>query len=488
MPELSRAPGEQLPAWGTGNLPEPPPSPWKNAFRVIGLGAVLLAFSLGAGEWLFGPAVLARHGPAVLWIAVVSVVLQALLNTEMARYTLFTGEPIFTGFMRTAPGPAFWGWSYALLHFLQVGWPGWALTAATAAAALFLGRVPDEGDRVVVLYFGYLTFLVSVLLVLLYDRVEKTIEYAERFMTCWILGSLFLMSFFLIPPDVWATVGRGFVAPLLGSPRFPGEIDWLLLAGFAAYSGAGGTNATMTYWIRDKGFGMSGTVGSLPATIGGQQVNLSPTGTVFPPSADNLRRWKVWWEYLRADQWHIWVPGSLVGMGLPALVAVAFMGPGTILGGYGIAAYLPEALGKRFGAVPWLLGLLTGFWILFSTQLANAGGFAGVTSDILWTARGKARSWRGEDYPTLYYRALLSFAVGGCVALPLADPLTLILIGANVAGGNLVVLSLHTLVVNRKFLPPELRPPLWREVGLVLCALFFLGFALLALAQKALGA
>lgn len=154
----------RLPAWATGDLPEPPRSTPRNTLRVIGRGAVLLAFSVGAGEWLLGPAAVAGYGATILWITTASVVLQALLNAEMGRYTLYTGEPIFTGFLRTAPGPTFWGWTYAGLHLLQIGWPGWALAAATAVTALFLGRVPDEGDRVVVLYFGYLTFLASVLL------------------------------------------------------------------------------------------------------------------------------------------------------------------------------------------------------------------------------------------------------------------------------------------------------------------------------------
>ena len=477
---------EPLPAWGTGDLPEPPPSPWRNALRVIGPGAILLAVSVGAGEWLLGPAVAGRYGGAILWIATVSVLLQALLNTEMARYTLATGEPIFTGFMRTAPGPTFWGWTYAWLHFLQIGWPGWALAAATAVSALFLGRLPDEGDRVVVLYFGYLTFLVSVLLVLLGDRVEKTLEHAEWFMIGWTLVFLGLIGLFLVPRTIWGAVGTGFIAPLLGWPSLPGAIDWFLLAGFAAYSGAGGTlNATLTYWLRDKGFGMSGTVASVPAIIGGQKVEVSHPGVAFPPSDDNLRRWKGWWRYLRADQWWIWVPGSLIGMGLPALIALAFIPPGTAMSGYGIAAYHALALGERFGPALWILTLLTSFWILFSTQLATAGGFARVSTEVLWAASGRVRGWRGGNVRTVYYRALLAFTLWGCVAIYLADPLTLILIGANVAGANLVILSFHTLVVNRRFLPRELQPSLWREIGLVLSGLFFLALALLALAQRA---
>ena len=42
-------------------------------------------------------------------------------------------------------------------------------------------------------------------------------------------------------------VATGFVAPLRGWPPFPQGVDWFLLAGLAAYSGAGGTlNATLT--------------------------------------------------------------------------------------------------------------------------------------------------------------------------------------------------------------------------------------------------
>jgi hypothetical protein len=67
-------------------------------------------------------------------VCTLSVILQALLNTEMARYTLATGESIFIGFMRTPPGPRFWAWIYSLLHLLQLGWPGWAAAGGSALA------------------------------------------------------------------------------------------------------------------------------------------------------------------------------------------------------------------------------------------------------------------------------------------------------------------------------------------------------------------
>src|SRR5215208_3923782 len=117
-----------LPAWAEGELPAPPPFGVASALRLIGPGAIALGISIGSGEWLLGPSVTARYGAALLWVATVSILLQVILNQEMVRYTIATGEPIFNGFMRTRPGPAFWGVVYSTLLFVQIGWPGWALS------------------------------------------------------------------------------------------------------------------------------------------------------------------------------------------------------------------------------------------------------------------------------------------------------------------------------------------------------------------------
>src|ERR1044072_7160670 len=55
------------------------------------------------------------------------------------RYTMATGEPIMTGFMRTRPHSTFWAWFYATFYFLQMGWPGWA-GAGAGAVLLFLSK------------------------------------------------------------------------------------------------------------------------------------------------------------------------------------------------------------------------------------------------------------------------------------------------------------------------------------------------------------
>lgn len=461
-----------LPAWQQGDLPHPPASSLRNAVRVIGPGTILLGLSLGTGDWLLGPAVAVTHGPALLWICTLSVILQALLNTEMARYTLATGESIYAGFMRTPPGPQFWAWTYALLHLTQLGWPGWAAAGGTALAGLFLGRMPRGEDRDVVLALGYLVFLASLVVALPGARAQRRLERAEWLMMAVVLVFLSGVAIFLVPQDVWARVAAGFVGPLLGQVAIPAEVDWLLLAAFAAYSGAGGViNATLTQWLRDRGFGMAGTIGRTPTAIGGETIPLARAGAIFPITEPNLAKWREWWYYLRTDLWLLWIPGCLIGMALPVLLAVAFVQPGADMTGPGAAAALARALGARHGVVFWVLALLTSLWILLSTQLGITAGFTRSVTDILWTSGARPRA--AARASALYYSVLAMFALMGCLVLPLAEPIGLILIGANLAAVNFVILAFHTLWANRRLLPRELRPALWREVAVAACGLFF---------------
>ena len=48
---------------------------------------------------------------------------------------------------------------------------------------------------------------------------------------------------------------------------------------------------------------------------------------------------------------------------------------------------------------------------------------------------------------------------------------------ANMAGIVLMVAGVQIFLVNRRFLPRAVRPPVWREAGLLLCSAFYAFFA-----------
>jgi hypothetical protein len=236
----------------------------------------------------------------------------------------------------------------------------------------------------------------------------------------------------------------------------------------------------MTNWMRDKGFAMGATVGYIPAATG-TPVSLSPQGNIFIVTEQSLRRWKDWFRFLNVDQWAVFAVGSIAGMMLVTLMSLEFVPAGTKVGGWAVADIQASAIAERHGRVFWYLTLMTGFWVLFKTQLGQSDGLVRTLTDMLWSGTAGMRRRPSVDVRRLYYTILVVFVVWGCIALNLAQPLTLVVIGANVAGVNFVFLSIHTLVVNRRVLPRELRPPIWREAVVALCALFFGAFAVATL-------
>ena len=93
-----------LEPWVQADLPEAPAPTGLQWAKVVGPGVIVLGLSLGGGEFLLGPTAFVRYGMSLLWITLVAVFFQTIFNTELMRYTVATGEPVFTGFMRTTPG------------------------------------------------------------------------------------------------------------------------------------------------------------------------------------------------------------------------------------------------------------------------------------------------------------------------------------------------------------------------------------------------
>jgi hypothetical protein len=463
--------------WAPGELPEPPLPRGLGWLGAVGPGVIVLGASIGGGEFLLGPTVFVRHGLTLLWVTTIAVFLQTVFNTELMRYTIATGEPVLTGFMRTGPHPAAWGLVYSALFLLQVGWPASAGVASGAIFFLLTGRLPDAGDVNAVYVIGVATFLLCVALLLSGRRIERTLELLNWIMVSCTLGGFLILAALVVPLSTWlaAITGLAGFDPGRGTFDFlPARADFFLLSAFVAYSGCGGMmNITLSNWARDKGYGMGQCAGFIPAAVGGRRVTLAGSGFMFTPDARAMRRWRGWWRIVRADQWGVFFVGAIVGMVLPALLYVTFLPAGADIRGLGISAALASSIATREGPLLAITVAVLGAWLLFKTQLDLTEALVRAITDLLWSGSRRLRAWRGGDVRALYYTVLIAAALWGIVALRLAQPIILLQIAANVAGVVFILAPLHLLYVNTKFLPREVRPSRLRCAVLAAMSVFY---------------
>jgi hypothetical protein len=445
--------------------------------NTVGPGVIVLGLSIGGGEFLLGPAAFVRYGLSLLWVTLVSVFFQTIFNTELMRYTIATGEPAFTGFMRTRPSSTAWAWIYSLLYFLQVGWPSSAGNAAAAAFFLVSRRLAGPADASLIYRTGVLLFLLCVAILMAGRRIERTLEILNWILVVCILGGFFFLALLFVPLPTWLAAAEGLIGfdSTHGDFNFlPEGVDYVLLAALVGYSGAGGVvNITLSNWARDKGYGLGQCAGYISAAVGGEKVHVAHSGFTFAPDAEAMRRWKGWWRIVRADQWGVFFTGAVLGMALPALLYVALLPKGTDIQGLGISAALAQSIGAKAGAVLAGVVAVLGAWLLFKTQLDILEGMVRSITDILWTGSRRVRGWCAGDVRAAYYTVLALVALWGILAMGLATPIGLLKLAANVANAVFVVASLHLLYVNVRFLPPAVRPPVWRRATLVAMALFY---------------
>ncbi len=472
-----------LPPWTVSTLPDPPRPHGLTWLGVVGPGVIVLGASVGSGEFLLGPAAFVQYGFTLMWVTAVASFLQTVFNQELMRWTLATGEPVVTGFMRTAPRASFWAWFYAGLYFLQIGWPGWAGAAAGAIFFLVFQDLAGPGHAAHVYWFGVATFALCVVILLFGRRIERTLEILNWVLVVTIMATFLGLALLFASPETWLAGFAGIAgySPATGEFSFiPAGADYFLLGAFAAYSGAGGViNLTLSNWARDKGYGMGGVTGFIPGAVGGEKTRLAHTGSTFVTDAVAMERWRGWWRIVRADQWVVYFPGALLGMLLPGVIYVTFLESGTDIRGLAIAAALASAMTEQAGAIFGGIIALAAVWVLFKTQLDLLEGMTRAVTDILWTGSQRVRRWRGGDVRLLYYAVLGVITVWGVIALRLAQPIVLLQLGANMAGIVFVVSALHLLYINTKLLPPPLRPAMWRRLCLVFVSVFYAAFVTL---------
>ncbi|MDA0658618.1 MAG: Nramp family divalent metal transporter [Planctomycetota bacterium] len=208
--DRSRQPGSHaMPCWNVAELVDVPTGK-RRFLQILGPGLVMGAAAIGGGEWLSGPAVTAKYGPTLLWIATVSILFQVIYNIEISRYTLYTGEPIFSGKLRIAPSPWFWVVFYLMLDFGSVI-PYLANNAAIPLLMVFQGRLPGPEDQLVVRIITSLIVLTIMVPLLFGGKIYNSLKIVMTLKLTLVVGFLLVLGVFFTRPTTWWEIVTGML-------------------------------------------------------------------------------------------------------------------------------------------------------------------------------------------------------------------------------------------------------------------------------------
>lgn len=485
--------GSGRPALAVHDLPTP-----EEAFRLrrigveeklllaLGPGVIALGMSIGSGEWLLAPLTVARYGfTGILWIVLVSILLQVFYNVELARYTLATGEPPVVGFGRVPPG--YWLWvPLALFSFFAafiLG--GWTVSAGATLYVIATGSpsIPEQIEQIRMLGIGLLVAAFIVLLV--GRRIERTMAAVQGIFLPYLLLGMFMVTVVVVPFTYWRDATLATLLP--ARPPQGTDISLLgALAGFAAL--ASGLNFMFIGYYRDRGYGMGSRVGYLSGLIGGEPGALSHLGQTFPENQANAAVWKRWFRILLFDQWGIYFVGAFLGIFLPVLLSgyLAASSNTPLPDQSSVQYYIAYELGRRYGQLAAGWAYLMGFVILFSTQIAILELLARNLTDALYSGSASFRAWARHDPRRFYYPAMLGIILLISLFIHIALPVQLTVISGNLSNFAALIFPLLLIYLNRR-LPRPARIGTWSTLVLIANTVFFGFFFINFLASQIFG-
>ena len=457
-----------LPPVGYADLPEPVP-----LGRVVGPSVLLLAASIGSGEFVLWPYISTQTGLTLVWLATIGILTQYFLNMEITRYTLATGETAVTGFTRLW---RHWAWLFIIMAVVPWMWPGWATGSSTALTfALGVG----EG-AVVPITIGSL-ILIGVVLTIS-PVVYQTVEKIQFLLVGLILLFLLYILFGLLGGDTWAALARGYTTEVPEIPDAMASIPIATLLGAVAFAGAGGAvNLAQSNWVRDKGLGMGSRIPKIVSPITGEEVAVPSIGYFFPQDEDNLRRWRGWWKVAHREQFITFFLIGLAAIILFMMLTYATVGVGGDVQGFDFIRLEGEALSERVGSWAATAFYFIGMVVLLSTNLGVIDMVGRVVADIVkinWLP--ESQTWSESRVYLVIVWSMILF--GSIILLSgVTQPLVLLVIASSLNGLVMFVYSVLLIQLNRGMLPKVIGLGGVRLGALVWAVLFYGGFSLVLL-------
>ncbi|MGI6368928.1 MAG: Nramp family divalent metal transporter [Anaerolineae bacterium] len=449
---------------------------WRDYVKFLfGPGVIALGLGLGTGELISAPFLVVQMGPRLLWIALISILLQTLTSIIASKYTILTGEPVQLGINRLWIGKKTWTVIWIIMGSFTRLWPYYMALTGSTLAALFIGSVPGSDQRLLWSLMSVLGIAICMAPIFVGKKVMDTL--AKLFFwltTAVVIPLLIILTVLFVPGDVFREILKGFVS--FGS--IPANADWTTLAAVAGYAGlSAGAGMALSSYYRDHGFGMAQRVGYIGSLTAHQTTKLEVTGFMPPETPTNVSRLRTWWKYVNLELWPLFFAGSIITMAFPCALYYYFVPSGAATAAdFGFTALLAQYMRTAFPAA-WIILLLAFLGVFYVDGVASVDGGPRDFSNNIWNAfPGVSKRFKGDVRP-LYYIILGIFVVVWLIMIAVGtQPHVMALMSGAFGTLQGVVFPIGMLGINYTLLPKSFRLKAWEVVVMAFAAVFYAFF------------
>jgi Mn2+/Fe2+ NRAMP family transporter len=432
-----------------------PPVTLKDTLKFLGPGLILVGSVVGSGEIILTTTLGATVGFVMLWWMLLSCWGKSIVQAELGRYTVSSGETFLSAFDRLPgklPGSK-----------RQVSWFIWLWLFTLIPGHLGGGGIYGGSGQAIHMALPFLaskwwTIILAALASILilsgtYRFLEKLMTFMVATFTLITLTCAVLLQFteYAI---TWADVKAGLRF------EFPA---FAVAAALAAYGGTGvtaGESMAYTYWCVEKGY----------ARFAG------PTDR----SSDWVRRAKGWIRVMHFDValtliilTSATVPFYMLGAGVLNRMGVKPDGLETI-------SLLSNMYTQTLGKWAWWLFMLAAFFILYSTVISGLGGGARTFADCM-IAFGVIKP---DDYRArlrvIRIWAVISPAITALCYFFIENPIWMLTIGGTVSAMMTPIVAGGTIYLRYTHLDKRIAPSWKSDLILWVCFLIMLGLGIYA--------
>lgn len=336
-----------------------PPTDLKGRLKYLGPGLVLVGSVVGSGEIILTTTLGALVGFSMLWFVLLSCWSKNIVQAELARYTVSSGEPFLHAFNRL-PGkvPAFRGKKVSWYIYF---WFLWLVPDLLVNGGIYGGA--GQAIQLAFPSLGSEWWTIVVALIAMAIVLSGTYRLLEKILTIMVVTFTFITitCAILLQMTDYAITWDEMIAGM--SFGFP---EMAILAALAMYGGTGvgtGEQASYTYWCVEKGYArFSGPVDA---------------------SSDWVRRARGWISVMQTD-----VKLTLLLLTC-ATIPFYMLGAGVLFrlgqkpNGLETLSVLSNMYTTTLGEWAFWLFLIGAFFVLFSTAVSGLGANVRIFADAM---------------------------------------------------------------------------------------------------------